>query len=274
MVQATLTLWAECAREAARALPRSAWALVSLILGAALVWLASEIMGRVIGIGGGGPAVATQTSGFVGGLLVGLINAAAIGWYLALLETVVIGRRRARADDLRDLLGALMWDVISVLFVFWIASLILGATIPALLPVLVPAATILFNPVPEIIYQQRSGRGMEVLQDAAKFMQTNWPEWLGPHVAAAGVLALWGLLVGGGGVSITLFLELFGMFGPWFGFLSAPTTALSLLSMDPIAIAAAVLLLLFVHGFMLFRGVLYQRLASSSRRSRAWAARK
>ena len=45
------------------------------------------------------------------------------GWYLALVEIGVGERRRITMDDLRECSGVYLWEVISILFIFFIGKL-------------------------------------------------------------------------------------------------------------------------------------------------------
>lgn len=251
----TLRLYGEAAGDAASSMARSAWAIVALlVIGPALAAL----------------AIPLAPLGIVGGFILGILQAVAIGWYLALLDIAVQQRRRIKPSDLQGQLGSYWSEVISVLFVFFLGKLVLAATVPQSLPLLIPIAALVFNPAPEMIYQERS-QSVGLLGDAARFMQHNWPEWLGPHLIAAGVLSGWAWFVGSSAWSVQGGLQLVQMFGPFFGFTDA--FALLLKRLDGVGIVAGLLLLAFVHYFALFRGHLYRRLRSSSRRSRAWASR-
>jgi hypothetical protein len=263
-LRATLTLYADAAREATSAMGRSAAALPLLLLGY-LVLTGAELLffSRL-----------PPSAGLVAGFVHALLEAAIVGAYLALVEVGVLGRRRVRLSDLGEHLGAYVWDVISVLFVFWVAQLILGLALPSALVVAVPLAIVAFNPAPELVYQGRS-RGMELLGDALGFMQRNWPEWLGAQLPAVGFLIAYGALVTGG-FSWVLFVGNLQAFGPFFGFIRVGGDALLVAQAvggHAGALLGAVLLLAFTHWFMLWRGFLFRELSRGSRRSRAWRAR-
>ena len=144
MLAATLKLYRECAVEAFRGLSRSAWAIVALFLATPVLAIARHPR-RAARHRRGLPA---RVHPRWGGRL-----------YLYLVSIGVVGRRRVALDDLQrpGSLGTFLWDVIGVLFIFWIASLLIGYTVPvALLPVTL-IATLVFNPAPEMIYQGRFG---------------------------------------------------------------------------------------------------------------------
>lgn len=254
-LRATLDLYLDTARDTGRSLSRSGLALLVLFLATPVLIVASMLASPL---------------GMIGGFLVGFLHAALVGWYLALVEVTVLGSRRLVLRDLRSTFGTYLWEVISVLFIFWIASMLLMRADPAVVTGLTLLATILFNPVPELVYQGRT-RSLALLQAALKFVQDNWPEWLAVHVAAWGVLGLWGWMVSGD--MLGLATGVIQLFGPWFGFISVGSLAIGQASMGPVGIASAVFLLVFAHAFMVFRGHLYRRLSRGSRRSRAWRAR-
>lgn len=210
--------------------------------------------------------------GLVGGFIVGFMHAGAVGWYLSLIEVGVTGRRKVKLEDIRASIGLYFWEVISVGFIFWIGQMVIqGLTSAAVLAAAVLLASIIFNPAPELIYQGRT-RGLDLLGDAMRFMQNNWPEWLGAHLGAAAVMTGW-LWLSTGAIDIGGGTELVRMFGPFFGFLGASGVAFALISAGAIGAISAVAFLLFTHAFMLFRGHLYRELSTSSRRSRQWRAR-
>ncbi len=255
LLRSTFTLYRESAVDAARGLVRGVWGVVALVL-AFLVLLVLIVIGQQLGL--------------AGGFLVGIGEAFLAGWYLSLVAIGVLARRRIRASDLWDNVGSLFVEVISVLFLFWIARLVLQMSAPGLLMVVIPVATLVFNPVPEMVYQERS-QSFALLGDALRFMQHNWPEWLGAQLLGAAFLALWAWLVLGGAPDPAAGLDLIQSFGPWFGFIRVGGIALGGLTGG--GILGAVVILVFTHFFLLFRGHLYRRLAGSSRRSRAWQSR-
>lgn len=258
MIQSTLELYADCARDTWNGLTRSAWSVAVLLLVPGIVAVAASILAPL---------------GILGGILVGLVQALGTGWYLSLVEISVMSGRNVRPSDLKDNVGQYVWDVISVLFVFWIAELILGALLPgALFAALLLVATVVFNPAPEMIYQERSN-GTALLADAASFMQNNWPEWLATYIGAGLFLGLWAAVVGVGASSDRI-VDLLSLFGPSFGFTAMGSLVTGLAANRIwLGVVFGLPLLIFAHAFMLFRGHLYRRLRGSSRRGRAWQAR-
>lgn len=257
MIRATATLYADSARDAAQSLARSPLAMAVLIG-------IPPVLGLIAG------QVARSAPG-VGGFIVGFLQAGAAGWYLALVEIAVNGRRPVRVADLGDQLGTYLWQVMSVMFIFFVAQLVLLG-LPWVYIALLPVATVAFNPAPEMIYQDRT-QSVDLLTGAVKFMQENWPEWLLPQILAAVVVGGAGAALSRGEYSLVDGVGLMAMFGPSFGFAGPGAFAIPLARGDVLSLAIGVATLAFAHAFMLFRGHLYRRLRGSSRRGRDWATR-
>lgn len=256
IVKATVRLYREALADTWRSLGRSAWAIAYLL---------------AANVGFYALAVALSGTGMAGGFVLGFVQAGLIGWYLAQLDVAVVSRRKLRLDDLRDGFGSYFWETISVLFLFFVPELMLQLSVPQVLPFVVPLAAIAFNPAPEALYQDRT-QSVQLLGDALRFMQHNWPEWLAPHLVAVGVLMAWGWAVTGV-LHQTWWVEVVQTFGPFCGFITPGTLALRLGGVGPAGVLSFFGVLLFVHAFMLFRGHLYRRLRSTSRRGRSWQAR-
>jgi len=255
LLKATWALYKDSAVDAAKGLGRSMFAVLAL----ALAFVVLAVVGALVG-----------GFGMAGGFIMGLVEVVVIGWYLSLVEVGVVANRRVTFSDLRQNVGRYFWEVISILFIFWIGELVLGMAAPAVLLVAVPVCVLLFNPVPEMIYQERT-QSMALLSDSLRFMQENWPEWLGAQLLAGVFLGGWAWLVFGGRPDPAMILKLVQVFGPWFGFIQVGSYALASLAVG--GFIGAVVILAFTHFFMLFRGHLYRRLRHSSRRGRAWQSR-
>lgn len=255
-LNATLALYRTAAQDTWASLRRSALAM-AFLLGAFAAFI--------------GLAIAMSPFGMAGGFVLGFVRAGLIGWYLALLEIAVVGRRRVRVDDVKETLGTYFWETISILFLFFVPELILSMSAPQALLVLVPIASLVFNPAPEMLYQERT-QSTQTLGDAARFMQQNWPEWLGAHLLAGVVLIGWGWALTGA-LHASWLLKVVQLFGPWFEFIMGGALALQLGGSGAAGVLSFFGMFVFVHAFMLFRGHLYRKLRSTSRRARAWQAR-
>lgn len=245
LVVATLRIYGESAVVAGRAFGRSAIAFLLLLAFFPVLWGASLVL---------------SPFGIVGGILVSLLSAACAGTYLATLLDALTVRRSVSLEMVKRNLSQYTGDVLSVLFPLWILSMLLGFLQVPLLPLAITVVvSVLFNPAPEMIGRSRS-RGLDLLGDAAKFMGANWPEWLLPQLV---VLLPAALLLPGAALGLA------GLFGPSFGFVQAGSLVLSG-GYGPLGWAYGLAVVAFVHLFMLFRGALYERLASGGRRARAW----
>jgi hypothetical protein len=255
MVYHALQIYGVCARDTVAAVRRSPWAVAFLIAAFAAQYLAG---------------VALAPLGMAGSLLLGFLQAFLVGWYLALVRHALLHKRSLSLQDVRDRAGALFRETLSILFLFSIATLLLGTASPMLPLVAVPVAGIAFNAAPEVIAQGRSV-GLEALGDAWEFLRENWPEWLAAQAVVvavfAGVHAL--LFHGFDPFSVIAALQLFG---PWFGFFDLPRWGAAWLG-PALGWLPAIAFALTAHAVVVFRGFLFQHLSSGSRRARAFRAR-
>ena len=252
-VNATLLAWKDAAWNTLKHLGKSWPAALGLLIGSSILAIVSLIVAPL---------------GMLGGFITSLVNAAAAGSYLYLLETSVIHRRPVRLDDLRASAGRYLWDVISVLFIFWIGSLLLipfFSAIPALSLAVHLVVFVLFNPAPELVYQG-SSRSLALLKDAVRFVFDNWPEWFIPQVLVG--MALVFIYPGGA-------IALLQATGPFFGFTSVGMPLVMGLpgGFSVFVAIQTVISLCAVHCVMLFRGFLFRDLGRGGRRARAWRAR-
>jgi hypothetical protein len=253
LLRLTAQLYIESAQEAATGFYRT-WPA------AAMLWIIWALL-FVAGLG-------LSPLGIVGGFIMFLIQAWLLGTYLSMTEVGINGMRRMQFDDVQQHAGALSGICMNVMFVFWVPQFILSMFAPMVLIVLVPVASIVFNPVPEMMYMDRREGGLEIATDAVNFMQRNWPEWIfAQALIALPVAGLWYALTGVMDASWVLSVVQF--FSPFFGFLTAGG---ALLMAGPLAVLG-LLLAPAIHLTMLFRGQLYKRLRDSNRRKRAWQAK-
>jgi hypothetical protein len=204
--------------------------------------------------------------GIVGGILLSLLAAACLSSYLHLLSQAVSGSRVVWTDVKRGF-AARFWDVVSVMFAFWILSFLTtflirgaGPNGPAVGAMVGLAMAFFFNPVPELLYLGHS-RSFALLGDSARFVLANPVAWFVPNlVFAAILLAPTGeLAVGHPGELLLLFERIFSRGGVIQAMTGAPLWAIPLL-------------LLFLHYVMVFRGLLFGELSSGNPRLRAFRA--
>ncbi len=255
VVTDTLRLYGACARESRAAIARSPWAAVFLLVAFVVQFAAGMLVAPL---------------GLLGSIALGFLRAFLVGWYLALVHHALMHRRALTLEDVRNRAGALFQETISILFLFSIAALLLGLASPMLPLVAVPAAAVIFNAAPELIYQGRT-RGTDLLGEAWDFLRRNWPEWLAVNavVMALGI-AVHATMTGAFGPGDLL--AGFQLFGPFFGFMDVPSWGVGWLGL-PSGLIPGLILGLLAHAFMVFRGALFQQLASGNRRARAFRAR-
>jgi hypothetical protein len=211
--------------------------------------------------------------GFLGGFILGAVNALLIGAVLSLIEQAVCSRRRVGLQDVQDSVGRYFWDVISLGFVLWVPMLLLdkgletnpnGAVFAAAIFLLL---FVLLNPAPEVIYQVRHDSPLDVIRESYEFVIDNWIEWFLPLavvVAPFGLsffFAVSGRLGRGAGLDFFQVLILpFTLLTAWLGYLGLPELASSglvFLLTPPVAVA-----------MLIFRGHLFAALHGTSRRQR------
>jgi hypothetical protein len=207
--------------------------------------------------------IAAAPLGIVGGLLLGLVAAACWSSYLELISQAVAGSKiRIRWDDFKRTFLARFWDVISVMFAFWIISflttpLVRGPNGPAASAMIGFAMAFFFNPVPELLYQGNS-RSFALLLDSARFMFRFPVVWLLPNL----VFAALGL-VASGRLDINHPAELLILFGATF---SSPAGIARIFTGLPYW--ALPIALFVLHYAMIFRGLLYRELVSGGGNTR------
>jgi len=208
-------------------------------------------------------------------LLVGLCDALAVGALLSLVQRAV-SNKPLGTSDIREAIGAYFWDVIAVGFVLWIPFLLIrqvahvaghGPPIVAAVSVL---AAVFLNPLPEVIYQARTGSPLEDLSESARFVQQNWIEWFVPIVLVAAplgsVLFFASESMARGGLGFDRFILIPALLTARLAEAIALPPALALW-----AVALGTPALTF--ALLLFRGHLFAALAGSTSRQRVFRRR-
>ena len=252
MIRSTLALYRDAAVDAARGTARSGWAFVLLLLLFPLLSLVTMLVSPL---------------GIIGGFVVGFLNAACAGTYLATLQDALESNRSLSISTVRQNFGRYTSEVIGVAFPIWIGSMIANVVLgqvapPLVVSLLMLGVAVVFNVAPEMIGRTRSS-GTALLLDSVRGLRENGPEWFAPQF----LLLIPVLLLRPGAV-----LEFMSMFGPQFGFVNAGGLALGG-GGGPTAWLGGLALVAFVHAAMLFRGALYKRLGPGGRRQRLWRAR-
>jgi len=229
-------IYLDCLRRAAASIAKSPWTLL-LPMGLLLALQLAGVLASPLGVGAG--------------LVMGLVLAALGSCYLYFLAELV-GNARVRVNEFGRSVRVYFWAVANVLFVYWIASLLLGAMLrgsaqaQAFNFALTLVALVLLNAVPEVIYQSNTHGGLETMGRAVRFLQSNWLEWGVPN--ALFLAGLWFLL---SRAQASLFF-LFGYLG---------------------LVALSILVGALFHLVMVFRGHLFAALDGTSHRQRMFRYR-
>ena len=238
---------AAAARSSLRAWP----AALSLVVYAVVLVLAIQLAGSL---------------GILGGILLGLVAAGCWSSYLELVSQAVAGGKiRVQWDELKRTFGARFWDVISVMFAFFIISFLTGPLRTgengvALSAILGIATAFFFNAVPELLYQG-SVRSFALLLASARFMLAHPVVWLLPNIAFAALA-----LAATGGLRFHRPAELMIAFGSIF---SSPTGVAGLFTGLPLW--SLPLALFALHFAMIFRGLLFRELTTGAGNARLLA---
>ncbi len=250
-----LYLYAKVGKMAARNAVRAWPAALSLIVYALILYPVGLV---------------TQSLGIVGGFVVGLVAAACWSSYLELISQAVAGAAiRVRWHEFKSTFLARFWDVISVMFAFWIIGYAVRAVVgtvaqgapqvnpSALSAIFGIAMAFFFNAVPELLYQGNT-RSFALLLASARFMLANPVVWLLPNIVFAALI-----LAAGGGLHFQRPAEVLLAFGNTF---SSPIGVLGLFAGLPLW--GLPLALFGVHYAMIFRGLLYRELSGSGGNAR------
>jgi hypothetical protein len=208
--------------------------------------------------------------GIIGGLVLGLVVAACWSSYLELASQAVAGSKiRLSWAEFRRTLGARFWDVISVMFAFWIISLLLGPALRGpdgerVAAVFGLAVAFFFNAVPELLYQGQS-RSFALLIASGRFVFAHPVVWMLPNLVFASLV-----LLPTGRLAVNHPIELVLVFGNTF---SSPLGLANVVTAWPMWTWP--LMLFGLHAVMVFRGLLFKSLSSgvANPRLRAFQAK-
>lgn len=205
-------------------------------------------------------AMVASSLQIVGAILMGLVVAACWSSYLELISQVVAaGKIRLSWPQLKGTFAVRFWDVISVMFAFWILSFLTrpltsGPNGPALSAILGLAMAVFFNVVPELLYQGRS-RSFSLLMDSARFVFGHPILWLLPNVVFAGIA----LYASGRLQAVHQLAELLIAFGNTF---SSPAGVAQIFTGIPLW--GLPIALFALHYVMVFRGILFHEVVSGT----------
>jgi hypothetical protein len=185
--------------------------------------------------------------GIIGGLVMGVVLAACASSGLYLIENVV-RMNKATLQDFTRGFSVYLWDILTIAFIFWIPMRLLAQVAfttpngPLFYFGVQILLYVIFNPVPELIYQGRVS-GLALLSASYQFIVENWIEWLLPNLLVGAVGYLLSNLVDQLVAPMPFFLQYF-LVGAAFG--------------------------LFLTFLMIFRGLLFSELNGTTRRSRVY----
>lgn len=124
--------------------------------------------------------------GIIAGIIYALVESAIISSYLFVLHNVIL-YNRFRWKDIQHGLTYFIRKVYGVLFIFYLASLILnflsgilGTFVVLVTFLLGIAALVLFNPLPEALYIKEMDSLQSVMY-CIDFLKENWLNWLVPN---------------------------------------------------------------------------------------------
>jgi hypothetical protein len=185
--------------------------------------------------------------GIIGGLIMGIVLAACASSGLHLIENVV-RMNKATLQDFTRGFSVYLWDILTIAFIFWIPMRLLAQVAfttpngPLLYFGVQILLYVIFNPLPELIYQARVS-GLALLSGSYQFIVENWVEWLFPN-----------LLIGVAGYLLRSFVYQLVVPMPFF--------------LQYFLVEAA--FGLFLTFLMIFRGLLFAELHGTTRRSRVY----
>ncbi len=181
--------------------------------------------------------------------------------YLDMMRSVVLKNRFTFADIKRGFSDRFFFSkVVTVNLVFYVVELILsmlsGGDISIVLRLaFAVVVAILFNPLPEVLYQ-KNYNGVMSLRYCVDFMKENWIWWLLP---VAFITLIYNLLLG------VRMLD-YAILNPFTITPPAPNINIFLLQWKPVLIF--LIGIVFLYFFMLYRGFLFLTLSTTTRRNR------
>ena len=186
------------------------------------------------------------------GIVAAIITSAMISNYLYLLFNI-INYNRVTLDDFRDGFLYFLRKLYGVLFIAYVARLllsylspILGGLRPLVGPLIYLSLFVLLNPLPETIYLKYYN-SWESIVESLEFMRENWLNWSLPNI-----------------VFMTLLYKITGR-----GYINIFTTHISFgFNFEMRAILMYLLAQLIFSIMMIYRGHLYKLLSTSTRRKR------
>lgn len=225
-----------------------------LVIFTGLVYVTITIVARLLST----PFLYIPLLNIVAGVILYLLSAALISSYFYILYSI-IKYGKFEFKDIKRGLRVYMYQITRILFIGWIASIVvfnilvptiansLGGylTVATLINIITIIVLFVLNPLPEVIYQ-KGYTGLDGIKYAFEYMKENWIEWLIPNVVLLGLLYL---------VTGSVLTSLF-------------STGLSINVLSIRGIALYLIGQVIFSFTMIYRGVLFDILSTSTRRKR------
>lgn len=191
-------------------------------------------------------ASANTGAGLVGGFLLSLLRAAAISCVLY-GGRAIVEQRRLTFDDLSTGFSAFLWDIVTIFFVIWIGTYVIGSFAPGLL---LPLYVFVFVGMPLFeVVALTSASSYGVFSVAWSFVRRDAGPWLAGQIPMLLLIAVF--VAGSIGIGLVT-INLSGMLGRLLNEFGR----------------SALALLLCLVAFV-YRGILYLTLDNTSPRARA-----
>ncbi len=206
-------------------------------------------------------SMSLRVFGILGGIVSIIATSALISNYLYLLDTI-INRGYFNFQDFKDGFTAYLRKIWSILFIGYVANIVVDFIVPMFIPfigssalslIIIALTFFLFNPIPEITYQKHYSPG-ETIKYSIDFVKDNWIEWFLPNII---LLTIFYFISGRSLSIIGIVSNIFNYF----------------LSFSSIFISLKGLLIYLIGQiwfsyFMIYRAYLFERLSTSNRRKR------
>ncbi|MBF8984543.1 hypothetical protein IZY60_13435 [Lutibacter sp. B2] len=185
----------------------------------------------------------------LGGILIWIVMSAIVASYLGILNGIIYSEKVGKYD-IKSGLSTYIWKVYGLFFIFWFASYGMNLFLSPILKINIGGfyvmqwvtmfAFIVLNPLPEVMYQ----KNMDALGSftySMEFIKENWIEWFVPNSILLGCLYI----------------------------LNGDLSFLSLTIFSSKMFSIPYILKQFLIFFiMIYRGLLFDGLSTSSRRKR------
>lgn len=208
------------------------WFMVFLGLAYATINMVAYMFISIIAIG---------PLAIVGGFLLAILSAALMSHYLYMLNQV-IKTGKINKYDVKDGFMAYIWKIYGIYFIYWIVNLLLSRI---QLGIVVPLILLLvLNVLPEVIYLKYYD-AVGTITYSLEFIRENWIEWYIPNSL----------------ILLIIFFYTGNVFSAGFNIL---------INFSISKVLIFILSQFLFNYFMIYRGLLFELLSTSTRRKRAF----